>query len=81
MERFSDLCEFFYNAHHIPVYIYRKGEMAVCFPQQPASCCPDSDFDDYIRDSQVFYAILLWKICSWDIFLWMNTVWKYFWAL
>lgn len=58
MEKFFDLCEFFYYAHHIPIYIYKDEEMAVCFPQQPASCYPDSDFDDYIRNSQVFLCYI-----------------------
>lgn len=58
METILDFCDFFYNAHHIPIYIYRNKEMITCFPQQPLSCCPDSDFDDYIRDSQIFLCYI-----------------------
>lgn len=58
METILDFCDFFYNAHHIPIYIYKHKEMIACFPHQPVSCCPDSDFGDYIRDSQIFLCYI-----------------------
>ena len=59
METIMDLCEFFYNAHHIPIYLYRNEEIVSCFPKQPIFCRPDSDFDDYIRNSQIFLCYII----------------------
>lgn len=54
MEKIAELCDFFYNVHHIPIYIYRNHEMIKSFPELPACCYPDSDFNDYIDNSDIF---------------------------
>lgn len=58
METILDLCEFFYNAHHIPIYLYKNEKAIGCFPHQPAPCRPDSDFVDHIRKSQTFLCYI-----------------------
>ncbi len=73
METILYLCEFFYNARHIPIYIYRNEELISYFPPQPAPCFPDSDFDDYIRNSQIF----LYYITPENLFMGYIPVEKY----
>jgi len=73
MESILDLCEFFYNAHHIPVYLYKNEEVIACFPHQPAICRPDSDFVDHIRKSQIF----LYYITPENLFMGYIPVEKY----
>jgi len=58
MEKLIETCEYFYNAHHIPVYIYQHEKFVTCFPVQPKSCHPDTDFNDYIRGQNVFLCYI-----------------------
>lgn len=58
MEKIFDFCEFFYNAHHIPVYIYKHNKLIACFPDQTAFCSPDADVQDYISNFPVFLCYI-----------------------
>ncbi len=58
MEKILDFCDYFYNAHHIPIYIYKDEEMIACFPHQPVSCCPDPNLGDFIRGPQTFLCYI-----------------------
>lgn len=48
MKNLETVCSYFYNAHHIPVYVYKNRQLTACFPDQPAYCYPSTDFSDYI---------------------------------
>ena len=44
MSNVITLCEFFYHAHHIPIYIYEGAELVSFFPDQPSVCYPVRDY-------------------------------------
>lgn len=58
MEKIVVLSEFFYNAHHIPIYIYKNKKLVVCFPQQASFCCPDSDLFDNSCNPETFLSYI-----------------------
>ncbi len=58
METILDFCDFFYHAHHIPVYIYRNKKLIACFSGQYSFCSPDSDINDHCPDSQIFLCYI-----------------------
>ncbi len=73
MDRIIDFCNYLYNAHHIPIYIYKNEEIITCFPEQPKCCHPTSDFKEYILNTGTF----LCYITSESLFMGYITVNEY----
>ena len=44
MNNVITLCEFFYHAHHIPIYLFEGEELIEYFPTQPSVCYPMRDY-------------------------------------
>lgn len=72
MHKIIDFCEYFYNAQHIPVYIYKNETLITCFPKQPECCHPTSDFKEYIHTDT-----FLCYITSENLFMGYITVKEY----
>ena len=54
MEELLILCDYFYHANHIPLYVYQSEKCVAAFPPQSDSCNPDQDYKELRRDASVF---------------------------